>query len=97
MDDCHLAAAGLMIWRSEGRIPQGRVTVQGRVLDLLPFDGELLLLYTGCCSCPPLPPCPHCAGVPLSCLAVLSLLRLVALLLPLLSSRHFLSHLKQTA
>lgn len=31
MDDCHLAASGLMIWRSEGRIPAGRVTVQGRV------------------------------------------------------------------
>lgn len=45
MDDCHLAASGLMIWRSEGRIPQGRVTVQGRVRDLLPFDGKLLLLH----------------------------------------------------
>lgn len=31
MDDCHLAAPGLMIWRSEGRIPAGRVTVRGTV------------------------------------------------------------------
>lgn len=30
MDDCHLAASGLMIQRSEGRIPQGRVTGRGR-------------------------------------------------------------------
>lgn len=56
MDDCHLAASGLMIWRSEGRIPQGRVTVRGRVRDLLPFDGRLLLLYIGCSPLPRPPP-----------------------------------------
>lgn len=37
MDYCHLAASGLMIGRSEGRIPKGKVSSRGHSIRLVAF------------------------------------------------------------